>query len=797
MCALTAPSQGRSDGSQVRRRLPKPMPSRLHVAALLFGLALAATVVVLLLPPPATALDTGGRSAPTTDERSSATTASLLQDHRDPGSPVQRLEVAAAKPEPDRPADQGDAPLTILTCDQAMRPLAEVPVALRAGEVDASQRVWRGTTATDGLARIPAPRALLQKFTGPVSAHVMLPLRPPVAAAIDRAALSAEPVRLVLPPTGQVVVWIEDLGPKEAEAVTVSLALPMDGPEGGSVTEASGHPRNGSITFPYVGLGLSLVVRAERPGQNEPARVTLNGPVTAGEAVHVRIRVLPPPDRVVLVMHLQDGKGEPFRSRRVEVMLEARSRGNVTSSTFSMTADGEGVLRIVTDENVRTMPERSLRLCHRKSGEPATEALVTIPATLVPGDNDLGIVAMLPPPLVCAGIVVDHTGKPVQEAELRVQARPVAAGGKSGELREVRGVRGSSDASGRFQLHGVTPPADLFLAATAPGFLPQDNVPFLLGSDGVRIALEAAAGLAGSVRLDDVVTAPDVVVELRSGGNSQVERLQVRGPIGVFQFDSLPPGGATVAVRLLGEAEGLLVADLLLKPGEITRDPRLQEVDLSKGRSVVHFTVVDPEGRPAKDARVAVLNGKDQTSFEGYMLSSGKGRVVTRVRPLEVLLFGDGYRSLRVPDLVDGATVTLPPLLRVRIRLPAACPLPAPPFALEARLDPQSTAWPANVSYRFFEGLGNETSGGGSPPWLQGVRARFGADGSALLPVAEPGTGALYWRLSRHQGEDRVDRWFANDPASITVRDEGGEQTITAGVGALQLDAARARLEAR
>jgi hypothetical protein len=605
-------------------------------------------------------------------------------------------------------------------------------------------------------------------------------------------------VKLVLPPAGQVVVWIDDATEAEAEQMTVTLAVPAAAPDTGFTAEASARPRGGAATFPFVGLGLSLLARAARPGQNEAARTTLNGPTVDGEVVQVRMRVLPPADRVVLVMHLQDARGQPMRGRRVDVALEARVRGSVTSGTFTMEADDEGVLRLVADEDFGTMPERTLRLRSRPqdAGEP-TEAVVTVPPALSPGVNDLGIVAMLPPPLVCAGLVVDHAGRPVADAELDVRVLPNAAGVPGREPREVRGVHGRSDRTGRFTVRGGTPEGELQLGVRAPGFLPRDGVTFLPGASDLRIELAAAAALAGSVELDELVTAVDVLVELKSGGVTRRARLRVNGARGEFRFDSLEAGTATVAVRLLGEPGSLLVEGIPLQPGEVQRDPRLQEVDLGAGRRAVCFAVVDQDGQPAKDVRIAVLHGGDQRSFEGYMSSCGRGRIVTRARPLDVLVFGAGYRSVRVPDLADGATIELRAPLRVRVRLPAGCPAPTPPFALEARIDPGNAAWPANVSFRFYEGLGGETSGDGTPPWVRGARARIGPGGDAVLDVPEPGTWTLSWRMSRHEGQDRVDRWFQSDPAAIAVRDEAAEQAVTAGPRSEQLEAARARLEAR
>jgi hypothetical protein len=765
--------------------------------ALLLGSALLVALGLMLWPAPEATSSTGDASKETPEQEIPAngiTAPGARREQREAAEHGSRNELATPSTAPPT-EDSADPSLIIQVCDHAGTPLAAVPVALRASDGVKSATLWRGQTAgADGLARVPRPRALLQKSTGPAAAIVALPIRPVPMARLDREALPTGPVQLTLPPTGQVIAWIDDLPADQAEAVTVTITATRTEAEVG--LEASVHPHHGAATFPFVSLGLSLVVRARREGQNEGDRVPVIGPTGAGEVVHVHLRVNPADDRVVLLMHLQDQAGHALGKRHVAVSLELRGHGSISSSGFDLDADGAGVLRLVTDENFRTLPERSLRL--RSQAEAAgetTEALVTVPGALAAGENDLGVVTLLPPPLVCAGMVVDRAGKPIADADLRVFAQPAGNGGR--DPQEVRGVSGHSDGTGRFTMRGSTPRSDLLLTATATGYLPRNDVPFLPGAEGLRLELDAAAALAGSVQLDEVVEAPDVLVELTAGSDRRNARVQVNGRLGEFRFDSVPPGIATVAVRLVGEPTGLLLSGLQLPPGEVTRDPRLQEVDLSKGRRAVHFTVVEQGGSLAKDARVAVLNGSGQRSFEGYRLSSGKGRIVTQRSPLEVLVFATGHRYVRVPDLLDDSTVTLPPALRVRLQLPSGCPAPAAPFRLEVRLDARTTSWPDNGSWRFFEGINGEHSGDGTLPWIQGGRAVCDAGGEAVVPVPEPGNWGVAWRLSRHQGDDRVDRWLANDPAAITVSDVAGEQLVTAGLRAEQLEAARARLEGR
>ncbi|HLQ37656.1 MAG TPA: carboxypeptidase-like regulatory domain-containing protein, partial [Planctomycetota bacterium] len=528
--------------------------------------------------------------------------------------------------------------------------------------------------------------------------------------------------------------------------------------------------------------------------QNDDTQLAVTGPVTPGETVLVRLRVQPPPERTVLVLHLRDGDNQPFEQKHVEVALEARNGNSSSSSTFGIDTDSEGVLRLSVEDSYRTMPERSLRLRGKwRNQQDAGEAMVTLPAALLPGENDLGIVPLLLSPLVCGGTVVDHLGTAVEGAQLQVHVLP-ATGTAAPEPRQVRGLRGRSDHDGHFALRGVCPAGELSLRVAAAGHLPSTQ-PFLLGTGSLRIELAAAAALTGSVRLDDVITAPDVLVELVTASGESSQRLDVRGALGEFRFDALQPGVATVRIRVLGEVDGgLVVAELPLRSGEQTRDPRLQAVDLSNGRRAVHFTVVDSDGRPVQEAKVVVLAGKDQHAFEGYLLTAGQGRIVTRANPLEVLVFATGYRAARVSELADGARIVLPSPLSLHLQLPPECPPPAAPFTLEVRLEPRNSAWPSQASYRFFGGLHSEHSGDGQLPWLQATTATCGPGGDVLVQLFEPGTHAISWRLSRHQPSDRTDQWVVNEPQTVEVRDVPTEQQLRAGPSAEQLDAAKARL---
>ncbi|HZT55510.1 MAG TPA: sigma-70 family RNA polymerase sigma factor, partial [Burkholderiaceae bacterium] len=344
---------------------------------------------------------TAGAGAPV----AAAGTAASVTDAPD----AQRERLAAAAPA--NGEDSADPPLRIRVVDAEGRPVGDAPVGLRDGVQATAAVVWRGRTAADGIADSKHPRALLRDAGGPVFATLLVPIRPLPAAQLDPAALPREPVQLVLPATGGVQVWIDDLTPAEAEQVTVTLGAADAQATNEFMPVASQHPAGGRADFPFVGLGLSLLVRAQRSGQNDDTHVVVTGPAAPGEIVPVRLHVQPLPERIVLVVHLLGADAQAFRRQKIDVALAARGNGGSTTGTFDIDTDGDGVLRIAVEPTWRTMPDRSLRLRGR-CGEPpeGCEAMVPLPPAFAPGENDLGTVHLVPPPLVCAGIVVNRDG---------------------------------------------------------------------------------------------------------------------------------------------------------------------------------------------------------------------------------------------------------------------------------------------------------------------------------------------------------------------------------------------------
>jgi hypothetical protein len=659
-----------------------------------------------------------------------------------------------------------------------------VPVGVR---IDAagSLLLWRGVTeGAAGTARFAGGATQVAKTVDPqtrFAAVFAFPLADGPEVALDPAALPREPVVLQLPPTGAVEIVVDDAVAVPAADLKVELRSPQEllvGPA--FVAATTVEPMHGVAKFPWVGLGQRWRVVVRRSGQNRPTVHDFTGPQLPGQTVVEHVTLQPPDARPVLVMLVHDPDDAPLAEQNLRIVMTARRAGSRSTSTFDLRTDSRGVLRLLLEDDLGEQAERTLALRATELG-----ARVGVPEVLRPGDNDLGVVRLLPPPRLCSGVVLGPAGRPVAGARVSVSLQQRQQTSQWEPLRDTEAV--TTGADGRFAVQGEAGEGQLGVEVAAAGFLPLGPEPFARGAD-LRLVLDAAATVTGSVLLGEVIEIQDVVVELSLGERRVTERLDRRGAQGAFEFTGLPGGTASVRVRALGERDGILVDGVLLRPGEVTADPRLQDVDLAAGRRVVRFTVVGTDGLPVADACAVVVPADPRaTSFEGHLLDHGVGRIVATGTSLSLIVFAKDHRTRRVDGVADGLRITLLPSLAVRLRLPADCRLPDASCRLDVWLRPRDLV--ANGSYVLYRGMTGTQSGDGALPWRAPARAECGPDGDAVLRVPEAGTYVANWRLQR--GRQRA---VVGSEVEVAVADVAGEQLLAAGITATQLEQALAGL---
>jgi hypothetical protein len=673
--------------------------------------------------------------------------------------------------------------LTIAVRDDRGAPVRLVTVGLRRDANLGGHLVWRSETGADGTVAV-LPQRLDELATGTplLTATLAFPLREGPRHDLDLHALPEEPVVLQLPPTGRVTVLLTDTDGQSTDDLRVTLRATATSSEDSWASSDHRLATLARAEFPFVGLGLRLVAEARLENTNEPVLVEFDGPASRGEHVTVELSLRGTDGTPVVVLRvLVDGN--PLPSERLRAKLEARKAGSSKSSSLTIRTDARGVVRFKLNDDFGASATRSLSLIGEGTAV-GRQAVVAIPDTLRPGDNDLGDCALTLPPIACSGHVRDPEGAAIAGASLELEER-VDDHGTS--WRKV--ASSISDASGQFEIRIPATAAALRITAVAHGFRSAAPEPVGFGESKVLV-LERGCGIEGSVVLGTLLDPTQVVVELEQDGQRDTQRVRRSGDLGEFAFESLPSGTARVVVRLLGEIDGGETFEgVALRPGEITRDPRLQRIDLTRGARAITLTVVDPSGTPVRDAGVAVLRGgEDQSEFEGHLLPQGIARLVTRSPALDVIVFAPGRGLTRVFDVRDGQRIVLPDAATLRLRLPSGIVPPGAPFALNVRVSPKAPSRAKQPRYRLYRGESGSTTGTGMAPWEASVDADW-TGREAVARVAGPGTYTATWLLSRPGAESIA--WVGQQEVRVVE----GETAVTVELQQSDFDRARKELE--
>ena len=103
------------------------------------------------------------------------------------------------------------------------------------------------------------------------------------------------------------------------------------------------------------------------------------------------------------------------------------------------------------------------------------------------------------------------------------------------------------------------------------------------------------------------------------------------------------------------------MSDLVVKAGETNRDPRLQNIDLSKLVNQRIVTVVNEQQKPLAGATVAVVTpGDGLTKFLRFQTDSeGRATVTTPSGSFDAVIGMNGYRAVTLSNVSSDVTATL------------------------------------------------------------------------------------------------------------------------------------------
>jgi hypothetical protein len=458
-----------------------------------------------------------------------------------------------------------------------------------------------------------------------------------------------DPVRLVLPDTGRVVVTAVDGRGQPLRSGSVRLAVERDenavGPRQ-SMPAGVSPLKDGEAVFPFVGLDLPLTASVLGNELSEPVHVRARGPVRAGEDVTIEIRV--DQTRPVIVGRTVDLGGHPIGDAVFQIEIR---RGGTAHQAVRVASDAKGYMRVPlwTDSGTWTVVVKRML-----DGNLQGEGRIEISAPFSPGERPVGDIAIGPGPLLVSGVVVDDRGDPVSGIPVSVRRRVFDAGGKASfHLLHVR----HSDSAGRFELRGFVEPGDLRIGTQTPeGFIKSRPEGFELGATGVRLVLERTTRIEGRLLLDPGISSDHVRVVVTPLRKTDFPDEAILLDDGVFGPQRVPPGPIRVDVLLLHWTHPeerferfkpvhpvATVEGVRAVRGQRTEHPRLT-IDLRGLLHLIRVRVRPPHGMEDTPIALEATDAKGRNLWVDVN-DDGSGSFVTDALPLTLSASGPGCRT--------------------------------------------------------------------------------------------------------------------------------------------------------
>lgn len=598
-----------------------------------------------------------------------------------------------------------DRELQVQVVDRDGVPVAGVPIALIARGERGTNGRWTGITlAPQGLARIahidfrlhPASdtnSTPLVEFAFPQNVEYGIP--------VDLAHLPTEPLRMQLPPHGSLHVSV--LAPDDTPLsvpTRVQVMSPNRFADGTSPLVTQLSLEHGHAELTYVGLGLDLNISAfpDDAAAVERGMASVRGPQRDGEAVSAVVRVGSPKPSVR--GRAIDTGGQPLASRVITGWLHERTELDAGPREDAQTdADGKFELRFGAGHLHAPSLDLELSVPADALHEAATGR---VSAVVVGQGIDLGDVVLQPPPILVSGRVVDASGSGVARASVVVVFRPQISAEDPKKLAELRALGYATqdeewlptrqpelqtDENGNFVWRGEIAAMSLAVMGVAPGFL-VSTIPFERGARDVVVPIEREAALAGSVKLLDSFAGQALWVRARKS-QTELRASRVDGE-GKFEIRQLERGVVSVVVTIEPGGRELAVVDgVEVRPGEVTRDPRLDSFDLSQRVHVFELSVRSRAGDPVLGGRIHYSIPDAAPSQPTSVLIRGGRALIASAEPaLDLHVEAPGFRTRNLRTDSDRMVIELEPMFEVLLRRDRSLRVAVEQMHIEARLTP-------------------------------------------------------------------------------------------------------------
>jgi hypothetical protein len=585
--------------------------------------------------------------------------------------------------------------IRVRVVDAARRPLANVPVALAAvGEREQHGGLVVRTRAPDGIASFIAPDESLRREMSETDWCVYLPF--PGAGRqfmrVDRADPPVEPIELVAPELGRLVVKVDDARGRRIEARgELQLFCWPAGAERSPDMRTSTFPfrfpfaESGELVIDPIAIGLALDLEVWLE-QYAVVSVLGDGPRRAGETANLSalMRRYGP----IVIGRLVDADGTPVARTPLTGFVVGDSGVDPRDGGVELATDAAGHFRFdASGWDVESGPRpRELVLYGAKPGAgTAGRARVAWPAVFVAGEHDVGSVTYETAPLVVSGRVVDLQGSAPAGARVHV-CRSVSAtndGLRASGAGDV--VCAVSDESGAFALYGFEEGEFVAFAVDAHQ---HESAPvhFTPVRRAMTLVLRDGGALQGSFAQDALVDMNQFGLYVRRADRDSADDGGLHARIsaasdGSFRWNRLAAGVVDIVIALGRDGAHPEIVHVVpgveVTAGAVNHPERLAQIDLRPHVTSIEIEVVDPEGAPVRSGTVTLLSADaGHEPVVATPLTAGRATVTAPKRVVDVDVRAPGFLRERRYGLTSSARVELRRAIPVRLAFD-------PPFELE------------------------------------------------------------------------------------------------------------------
>ncbi|MBK9388155.1 MAG: sigma-70 family RNA polymerase sigma factor [Planctomycetes bacterium] len=538
--------------------------------------------------------------------------------------------------------------------------------------------------SAESASRAPIDRSEPSFFVAPSG----LALRAP-RLAFDPRALSAEELRLVVPACGAVRLHLRG-EPSQRRLRIEARALPRQTPASlrrWRVHPATSHAVEGDM-LELRGVALDHVLHFtahDVDGAAPEARLEAPGPSASDEVVDLELVLAEP--YPAIVGELLSPHGQPIANATLSTRLRKESEGRLfrvggvlvidpPSPEGEHHTDARGRFRVPIDQELALAGSSTLEL-ELRSGPPELHAFVgwsvawRLPAEFAGGEHDAGTLVLEEAPLLVAGLVLDPHGKALADTRIVPLLPSTTETEATTTWSPIEALATSSDAHGRFELRGRLAVPRLRLRAQRVGYAAREEPELAQGTRDLRLVLDTARELTGSVRLPVGLPGEELEARLHRGGRFLAAQRLDR--VGEFRFTEL----ASTPLHLsLWSAHGH--RELWSQSGAVPhlaeeRDSRLHGIPLDAHWRAVPLRLFDERDEPFAGVSLEALPLDGEVRERLHAEVGADGRVILLVHATATRLYLEERQSsgLEIACRNDEQLVQLPGPIEVELELEA------------------------------------------------------------------------------------------------------------------------------